>query len=123
MTLAAFADVETILHDMLGDLGEVVSKTRDDVQDHLPTIKVVRVGGGDTVITDIARVEIGAYAATADAAWALAEQIRARMLDVQAWTYRIDRGRTDAGPHEIPEANPDMVQVAATYRLSLRRTA
>jgi hypothetical protein len=121
--LAAFPDVERILGDLLGDLGTVGSETGIDLQEHLPFIRVRRVGGTDDRVTDATRVDIDVYATDATAAKSLTETIRQRLISGPSRTSYgvLDRAWTESGPQTAPTDDQNIRRVITTYRISTRR--
>lgn len=116
--LTGFRDLERVVGDLVGDLGTPGNQTPADLTDHLPFVRIQRIGGDGDQLTDRSRLTIDVYAASATAAKTTAETIRQRLLDAP---YPIDRTVTEVGPHIITDADPAVHVVTATYRLSARR--
>ena len=127
--LPVFPDVALVLIEVFADIAAAASAATvtnlpADLQAVLPVIRVRRLGGGDDRWTDAPRVDVEVYAATRAVAVPLAEQLRQRLLSRPHATAHgvIDRAVTEVGPQEIPYEDQDVRLVAATYRLSLRRS-
>lgn len=127
--LAPFPDPERALGDLLADLGTTGNKTTVTLQDTLPYIRIRRTGGSDDEITDSATVSADVFAADADAAKALAERIRARLISgpFAGTSFRtghgvIDRAATAVAPQLIPATDSANLALAvASYRITMRR--
>jgi len=126
--LAAFPPSARVVAGVLDGLGTVVGETSIDLQELLAgggrVLRVRRVGGNDDRITDFARIDVRAYAASLSDAEETAELARQRLISGPSATpYGVlDRAETEVGPQEIPSPDPDRYRiVSATYRTSLRR--
>lgn len=125
LVLPGYPDVHEVLTEVLTGLTdhEIVTRTPPDLQDHLPLIRVRRIGGPDDGLTDVPRCDVDVYADDYDQAWALAEQVRQRMSRRRVLTSAglMDRATTEVGPHEMPYPDSSVRLIQATYRISLRR--
>lgn len=124
--LPGWPDVERLLAEVLADLTpgtEVGTDLPEDLQDRLPLQRVKKIGGAGDDITDVARVDVEAYAFTREQAVPLAEAQRQRIIAAPHRTAAglIDRVRTEVGPHRMPYTDPAIVLLQATYRISVRR--
>lgn len=113
---------------VIGDLGLVVGETGTDLQqkitEHGRVFRVRRVGGADDGITDVARLDLRAYAVDLSDAEDGAELARQRLISRPWSTVHgvLDRAVTEVGPQEVPGPDPDHYRVvSATYRASIRR--
>lgn len=121
--LAPFCDIETAVMQTVNGLGTADTATPPDLSAHLPFIRVNRIGGPDTRFIDTARVDIDCFAADRPTAYALAESVRQRMLNVPhvVAAGRIDSVVTDSGPREIPWGDPALRRFTASYTVTSRR--
>ncbi|WP_242882583.1 tail completion protein gp17 [Actinomadura litoris] len=121
--MTPFPDLERALIDILSPIASAYTFTASDLQEHLPAIRVRRIGGSDDRITDTGRVDVDVYAATRAAAHALAEQVRQLLLAGPHVLPGgvIDRVVTEAAPHAVTHPDPATRQVTATYRATARR--
>lgn len=98
------------------------TETPPDLDDHLPWLQVVRIGGPyDGYRRDQPTVDIAAYHSTGPAAAALALDVQ-RLLheELQGATTGgvvFSRVETATGPHWVPYDNPGIRRYEATYRL------
>ncbi|GAA3727337.1 hypothetical protein [Streptomyces tremellae] len=105
----------------------VANEVPADLAGALPLL-VVRIvpGGGDDRVSDIASVDVEAFAADRAAMWQLAELARRQLLAAAGagGDPRIDTVDTDARPGEVPYGNPAVRRAIATYSVTCRaRTA
>jgi hypothetical protein len=117
-----FPDAERVAVELLHPLAPAMVVTPRQITE--PIIQVRRVGGTDDGVTDFARIEVGCIAFTRHEAWHLAEAVRQRILNARATVHGgalIDRTAVEIAPQQIPDENPDIRRVVATYRLSMRR--
>lgn len=122
--MSPFPDVERVVCDLLTGLTTVGTETGIGLQDELPFIQVVRIGGGSDRFTDRARVDVRVYATGASEAKQLAETVRQRLLAAPHATPAgvIDRTICEIGPQLLPPADSEHLRrVIATYRVSMRR--
>jgi Protein of unknown function (DUF3168) len=125
--LAAFPDAELVFLDLLNGLAPSVTHTDDNLTP--PAIQVQRVGGSDNGVTDRPQMQITCYGGTRAQAWALAEQVRQRILAAGATTVTgdfvtgvlVDSTRTVTPAQQIPERNPNLAAVTALYAAGFRR--
>lgn len=125
--LGPYPDAELVMLDLLAPVAATVTHTDDDLT--APTVQVARVGGSDDGVTDRPRIQVTCYGATRAQAWALAEQAR-QIVTAAGGTavsgdnvtgIYIDSARTATPAQQLPERNPDLRTVTATYLLGLRR--
>jgi hypothetical protein len=122
--LPPFPDVEDLLSEAFTDLGETGSETPDDLQDHLPFIRITRIGGSDDRRTDTSRVDVDCFGATRAQAWQIARAVQQRLISGPTHvpgTGLIDRARTELGPRRAAHPDQNVRRVLATYRVSARR--
>lgn len=127
MTVPALAwpDAELALCDYLADLGTCDVETPEDLQDHLPFIRVTRTGGADDrMVTDTATVSVDVFASGRSQAVAVAKAIRQRLLNgLPAATAHgvLDYAATAVAPIQSPPTDSDNLRLAvASYRISAR---
>lgn len=120
-----FPDVEVVLMTVLGGLATTGTVTPSTLQNSLPFIRIMRVGGSDDRFNDSARVSIDAFGADRAAARTLAESIRQTLL---AWpivvgdpSCVIDKVTTNVGPMEIPWGDVNVRRQNASYTVVVRR--
>lgn len=126
-TVTAWPDAEKTVMALLSSLARTVTSTPNPLQP--PMIRVQRVGGSDDGLTDSPRVEVACYGTDRAQAWALAEQVRQRILasartevDTSAGPVLVDSARTDNPPTQVPYATTeDTRRVLAYYRFAWRR--
>lgn len=125
-----FPDIERVVMDLLASfkLGTVATaniqtETPIDLETRLPFILVVAGTGDDDGLTDYPLVDVEVFAPTRAMAYALAEDIRARLLEAphRVNGVIIDFVRTTIRPRRLPWANEQIRRFAATYRFSARR--
>jgi hypothetical protein len=123
VVLPNWPDAELVMIDLLAPVpGEVVTFTPASFA--APLVRVLRVGGEDDGITDYPQVEVTCFGATRPAAWSMAEQCRQIILASGGEApggVLIDFARTDTPAQQLPDPNPDLRVVTATYRLGMRR--
>ena len=129
--LTTFPDIEkvlgSVLEDLVGGSTHIGNTTPVNLQESLPYIRVMRIGGVDDLVTDVATVAIDAFAAVRDDALSLAGSIQQRLIsgpNVVAGVT-VDETRSVVGPHEVPwsaAADPNMHRFTASYRVSARRS-
>lgn len=89
-----------------------------------PIVQVHRSGGHDNGVTDHPRVQISCLALTRHEAWQLAEQVRQVVLNAGGTTADgalIDRAGVEVAPQQVPDEDPHVRRVVATYVLTMRR--
>ncbi|MFH9692636.1 hypothetical protein ACH4L3_05430 [Streptomyces globisporus] len=126
-----WADVELLVMTGLRPLlpgVRVVDELPDRLEDRVPLVSVLVVGGGDDRITDATTVDVVAFAKTRAETWALAEQTRRAMHSLAA-THNpgqkavIDDVTTSQRPAIVPYGNPAVRRAVATYTVSARARA
>lgn len=126
--LAPFIDTEKAVLLLLADLadGNVDIETPSDLQDHLPFVRVERLGGQGTRWTDSPRIAVDVFAArgSRSSAVSLAFACQARLLSfphVIDSVGVIDKVVTDISPNEVPWPNDNVLLVTSSYQVSVRR--
>ncbi|HEY9369737.1 hypothetical protein [Streptomyces sp.] len=98
------------------------TETPSDLDDRLPWLQVVRIGGPyDGYRRDQPVVDIAAFAETGTAASGLARDVQL-LLHNQLWGAVaggavFSEVETRVGPHQVPYDNPGLRRYEATYRL------
>lgn len=127
--LRSFIDAERGAVFLLADLvdaGSCAIQTPNDLLDHLPFIKVERIGGQSTRWDDSPRIDVAVYCLRESRGQgvALALACQARLLsfphaipDVGV----IDSVETDVSPNEVPWANAAIRLITSSYRVTVRR--
>lgn len=116
--------VEYAVMDLIAPLcPNVGRKTPADFTGALPFLHVVRFGGTDDRITDVAAISVDTFAADPDDAQQLAERVRQVLLAYPHTTADgvIDRITTTSAPAQAFPANLAVYMWAATYRVTARR--
>lgn len=130
--LETYPDVELAVIAILSPLVAVGGEPRtstdapNDLEKHLPYLRVACYGGSDDDVTDLSRIDVDAFAATKKAARDLAEQARELLTNNRkphvGAGFVLDRVRTDTKPHQVPwTENPPPYRYAAAYTASARR--
>lgn len=118
------ADVEAVLNPWAEALTGVfsASETPDRMEDHLPVIRIQRLGGYDDRFSGHPRVAVDVFAATADEARALAQQLTNALLFLRGTVNGavIRDTRCDSGFSRQPWANEAIHRRGAAYTVSLR---
>lgn len=117
-----FPDAEGVMLALLAPVASTVVVSPVAMDE--PLIQVRRTGGSDDGVTDHARIEVECVAFDRHNAWRLAECVRQRVLAAGATVQDgalIDRTTVETAPQQVPEDNPDIRRVVATYRLAMRR--
>ncbi|MEU1254782.1 hypothetical protein ABZ445_16030 [Streptomyces chartreusis] len=98
------------------------AETPDDLEAHLPFIRIERGGGSDQRFTEHPRVFVDVFAATADEARTLSDSIRDALLFLRGTVNGavIRDIRCDSGPSRQPWANEEIHRRGATYTVSFR---
>lgn len=101
----------------------VATEAPADLETRLPFVLVALAGGSDNGVTDFSYLEIEVFAPTRPVAYALAEDIRARLLEAphRVNGVLLDDVLTSIRPRRLPWANERIRRYAATYRISARR--
>lgn len=117
-------DVEAVLNPWAEELtGRFAgAETPDDLETRLPVIRIERGGGVDDRFTMHPRVFVDVFAATADEARTLANDLRNALLDLRGLVNGvvIRDVRCDSGPSRQPWANEAIHRRGATYTVSFR---
>ena len=101
-----------------------------DYGDHLPIVRVYRVGGSADDGVDVAAVQLGVIGADRAESWAVAEFCRQIMLSftdggtvarADGTATLVDSITEMAGPVQLPELNPDFRLVPVTFAVICRR--
>lgn len=128
----AYPDIEAALVDYLADLGTTGTWTPLDLQDHLPFLRIQRIGGPDDKYanTDYPNVLIQVLAArdpnSPRAAQALTETLRARLNAIAGLTVTdglIDMCENVSGPIEVTYPDQTVIIIQTTYRFTTRAAA
>jgi hypothetical protein len=128
MVLRRFPDVQKVIADSLVAAGLVAAghagaQTPTDLQEQLPFIRVIRLGGGSDRLSDVPSVDVDVFAGLYTTAELLAEQVREFLVGPPPPTHRLDRVECLSGPRELPWDDDGVVRrFGATYQLSARRT-
>lgn len=127
MTVTRFPHVQKLLvlllEEMAGGADRTGTETPDDLQDHLPFVRVRRITGDSTWLNDHPVVEVDVFATTQEAAWRLAEDIRDFIVGPPPPHPLFDRIDCEQGPRELPWADPRVRRWGADYRVTSRRRA
>lgn len=120
-----FPDVQRILVAGLEDLvgvGRAAVQTPDDLETRLPFVRVMRLGGGRTQISDVPSVDVDVFAGSYVAAEALAEQIDAWLCGPPPGPALVDHVVCESAPRELPWSDGIAVRRwGATYQVWTRR--
>jgi hypothetical protein len=119
-TLGALEDYAEAV---LGE-GHAGSVTPANLQDVLPFARWKGVGGPRTQLEDSPRFDLDVWAATAVAAKSSIEALLTPLLDVgpiRAAGVTLDQVLIDAGPRELPWADPNVRRWGATLQVVVRR--
>lgn len=120
-----YADVETGLIDLVGDLASAGVATPPDLETSLPFVRVHRIGGPDDGVTDHATVVIDCFASSRALVLELAETVRQLIITpgaVVPGVLVIDQARALTGPSDIPWSDSQSVRrFSATYQVNARR--
>ena len=121
--LAPFCDIEMAVIQTLTDLAPGGTVTPPNLDTSLPFLRVTRIGGPDTRFIDTARIDVDAFDDLRADAYALAEAVRQRLLNVPhiVAAGRLDSVITDSGPHEVPWGDTKVRRFTASYSISSRR--
>lgn len=117
-------DIEAVLNPWAETAFNVPAgaETPDDLEQHLPAIRIERGGGADERFSEHPRVFVDVFAATADEARTLANNLRDALLALRGPVNGavIRDVRCDSGPTRQPWANEAVYRRGATYTVSLR---
>ncbi|MFE0326334.1 hypothetical protein ACFW08_05895 [Streptomyces sp. NPDC058960] len=100
------------------------AETPADLETRLPVIRIERIGGADDRFSHAPRVAVDVFAATADEARTLANNVRDALLFLRGPVNGavIRDVRCDSGPSRLPWASEAAHRRGATYTVSLRAT-
>lgn len=108
----------------LAEIGRVGTETPVDLQNQLPFIRIVRVGGDSDLVNDYPQVDLDVFAASSVDGERLSEAIR-QLLTMPAPPYvdgvLLDRIVCLSGAVERPWADVNIRRYGATYRVVARR--
>lgn len=125
MAIRRFPDVQRLLVADLQDIvgaGRVAIQTPDDMETNLPFVRVMRIGGGRSQLSDIATVDVDVFASSYTAAEALAEQIDEWLCGPPPGVALFDVVSCEVGPRELPWSDGVLVRRwGATYQVMTRR--
>jgi hypothetical protein len=119
--------VQRLLVVQLADIvgaGRVAVQTPNDLEQVLPFVRVMRIGGGRDWVNDMATVDVDVFAASYTAAEVLATQIDDWLCGPPPGPAELDRVICEVAPRELPWS--DLVSVrrwASTYQVVSRRRA
>ncbi len=120
-----FPDVQRLLVvglEPLVGVGRTAVETPDDLEDRMPFVRIMRVGGGRDRLNDQPTVDIDVFAATYTAAENLAEQIAEWLIGPPSGIREFDRVTCEVAPRELPWVDDNTVRRwGATYRTVTRR--
>lgn len=123
-----FVDAELAIVTLLGDMvaeGSIDIESPANVQDIVPFIRVERIGGPSTQLSDSPRIAIDIFGAvgTRPATSTLAFAVQARLRSyphVIAGVGVIDRVDTDISPNQVPWNNDAVILYTASYKVTVR---
>lgn len=121
---APFPDIAAAMVTGLADLASTGVVTPSALQTSLPFLRIERTGGNDDSFTDTATIAIDAFDGTYQAALALAESVRQRLLTwpVNLGGVQFDHVATLTAPTEVSWSTDQSIRrFAATYRVTVRR--
>ncbi len=125
MPTRRFPDVQRLLVADLEDIvgaGRVAIQTPDDMESDLPFVRVMRIGGGRSQLSDFSTVDVDVFAGGYSAAEALAEQIDEWLCGPPPGVALFDAVSCEVGPRELPWADGVRVRRwGATYQVMTRR--
>jgi hypothetical protein len=117
-------DIESVLNPWAEEATGAFAgaETPDDLESRLPVIRIERGGGVDERFSEHPRVFVDVFAATADEARTLANDLRDALLALRGPVHGavIRDVRCDSGPSRLPWANPAVYRRGATYTVSYR---
>jgi hypothetical protein len=118
------ADIEAVLNPWAEEATGVLAgaETPPDLEKRLPRIRIERGGGVDDRFSGHPRVYVDVFAATADEARTLANDLRDALIALRGPTHGavIRDVRCDSGPSRQPWDNPAVHRRGATYTVSYR---
>ncbi|GAB1326973.1 hypothetical protein [Streptomyces sennicomposti] len=117
-------DIEAVLNPWAEEVTGVFAgaETPADLEKRLPAIRIERIGGADDRFSTSPRVAVDVFAATADQARTLANDIRDALLFLRGPVHGavIRDVRCDSGPSRQPWANEAVHRRGATFTVSFR---
>ena len=123
-----FVTAFALLSNFLPTVGfeKVLREVPPNLTHAVPLLTVVRFGGADTAVTiDKPNVQVDVFAATADTAEALAEELRTAMrVKLPKYTYGgavVGRVETMSGPQLLPWSSTAVWRVSARYQLTVHQ--
>lgn len=95
----------------------------DDLQDHLPYVRVRDIGGNDDGLTDVPLIDVDIFHSSFRQARDLALGIQGKLL---AYPHRVegmvlDRVSTAMRPHDVPWDDDRVFRQYASYQIHARR--
>lgn len=127
MTAGLFPDVESLLADLLVDIGgsgaQTGTATPDDLQAQLPFIRINAHGGPRDQVNSVCRFRTHTLAATYAEAKALDAVICQRLIAsfITLSGVTLDRVECTEGPDEVAWPDPGVRRVVSTYKSVARR--
>lgn len=123
--LRRFPDVQralVTLVEQVAGAGRAGAETPADLQERMPFVRVLRVGGGSDHLSDYAVVDVDVFAGAYTVAEPLAERIRQHLTGPppRVGPVVLDRITCQSGPAELPWA-PGVRRFGATYLVAARR--
>ena len=121
-----YADVEELLVAYLVPVGTTSVELPNDAQNHLPFIRVTRIGGQDDYITDVANVDLDCFGSTRKQAKDTALAVQALMLQLRHTRVNgvlVDQVETILGPTWVDYQDEHLKRYVLTYAVSSRVTA
>lgn len=119
-----FPDVQKVLVGVFTGLlgaGHAGTETPDNLDQVLPFVRVMRIGGSSGQLDDSAQVEIDVFGTTYAAVEPLAEQIRQLLCGPPPPAVVLDRIVCDVGPRELPWGDGPVRRWNAAYQVVSRR--
>ncbi|MEU1200114.1 hypothetical protein ABZ446_28365 [Streptomyces sp. NPDC005813] len=117
-------DIEAVLNPWAEETFDVFAgaETPADLETRLPVVRIERGGGADDRFTEHPRVFVDVFAATADEARTLANNVRDALIALRGPIHGavIRDVRCDSGPSRQPWANEAVHRRGAAYTVSLR---
>lgn len=101
----------------------VGTNLKDLVEQHGAVVECRQAGGTRTAWQEIARIQIGVYAATEADAWTAQRAVEARLADrwqrAPEGALRLDQWRNESAA--APQMFPDLRLIVSTWRVSTRQ--
>lgn len=126
--LGPFVDAELAVINVVSDMvaSDVDIETPSNLQDVLPFIRVTRIGGQSTQMSDSPRIDVDVFGAAGSRTDTknLALAVQARLLSfphVLDGVGVIDRVDTDVSPNQVPWNNARVLLFTSSYKVSVRR--